>query len=1161
MCHHWSTRLQQQQQQQLQRPQPCAIIGAHVSKATEKLASLSAVFDLPVVSSSAMSPDLNDHDQYPTFLRTHTDVNGFGTMAVNYLVNNLGIDKFGLLYTNDGYGYGFSRSVLEAAGTVGAVAVGGGVPYNPPKTRTTASSVANDDKNENEDDDDDEADLRNALQTLANTGCNYFIADFYAESFARVMELAAIYGIAGPGKFWLVSGTSDMAPFILGGALKLPKDSLAVKAIEGNGIYFCEGGVPGLGGSYDVFTQKWRGLGLLDDGGGGGSGSGSEQALRYINNKQPLKPDGISSYTFPPEFFTKKRPHHVVTFSYDAAVGLALSACEAWENNHNGRNGTSSSLGQTNKRAAFLRRRRRGLEDDENVHESDEAFTGRSHYEIFANRSFQGASGNVQFRPSFPTRTAESSYFVMANLRAVEDESRPTTHVKFMGSPVISYFDTDKSTWKVLGDKKFVYPDGSATPPIGMVPLEVEKGWSSGQTVGITLVAVLLPIALVALFLYKRDKKRRMNMGLWAVKVSELQFDDPPIVIGRGTFGLVLLANYRGTQVAVKRVIPPRSAKPKTDMGRQSGGTNSSNRPLDNKFDLSNQYRSNGQGLGSGGLGSGEALVKERIRRGSVHMSDSDEEDFWDDNNPYHSNGSIPQADTPPVIEMPLSLGVMSGVQQASGGMLKKGTASKKQHGQKSSSIFALKTSKPDDHERLKSDFIVEMQQLSRLRHPCICTVMGAVIEAASEPMLVMEYMQMGSLFSLLHNETVALSGEILLPILQDVSKGLRFLHTAGPPVLHGDLKSANILVDSRFHGKVADFGLSQKKTIGAAGTPYWMASELLRGESENTPASDVYSFGIVLYEAYSRKVPYEGENYDEVIKLVMDPRVQKRPPVPPDCPSQIQSMMLECLVNDANKRPTFEELDIRLRRLTADSVNPAESFRSMQSKKNQNSRTDEIFYDNFPPKFAEALREGRKVEPEARECVTIFFSDIVGYTDMTSKMSPIKVSNMLDRLYLKFDELSRKHDIFKVETIGDAYMAVTNLIKDQSDHTKRVAAFSVEALKAANETVFDEDDPSLGSVRIRVGIHSGPVVANVVGSRNLKFSIFGDTVNVASRMESNSLPNRIHSSERAARLLQKQDPNMPIRKRGTIEIKGKGPMRTVWINEKCPTERGEELQ
>ena len=104
--------------------------------------------------------------------------------------------------------------------------------------------------------------------------------------------------------------------------------------------------------------------------------------------------------------------------------------------------------------------------------------------------------------------------------------------------------------------------------------------------------------------------------------------------------------------------------------------------------------------------------------------------------------------------------------------------------------------------------------------------------------------MDHGSLYDLLHNETMVIEGEILLPILRDVSQGVRFLHSADPQVIHGDLKAANILVDSRFHAKVADFGLSQKKNLGGTGTPYWMAPELLRRESSNTAMTDVYSFG-----------------------------------------------------------------------------------------------------------------------------------------------------------------------------------------------------------------------------------------------------------------------------------------------------------------------------
>jgi serine/threonine protein kinase len=348
-----------------------------------------------------------------------------------------------------------------------------------------------------------------------------------------------------------------------------------------------------------------------------------------------------------------------------------------------------------------------------------------------------------------------------------------------------------------------------------------------------------------------------------------------------------------------------------------------------------------------------------------------------------------------------------------------------------------------------------------------VCT--GAVIERRTEPMLVMEYMEYGSLYDLLHNDTIVIDGELLLPILRDVAQGMRFLHASEPKVIHGDLKTQNILVDSKFRAKVADFGLSQKKNVIGSGTrkskppsqiyvcgdvrllflllgqyhelllrgslhvtqndtkwthtvslnsrfkrvtAYWMSPELLRGESNSTAASDVYAFGICLYEVYSRRDPYEGENPREVLRLVADKKINMRPPVPDNCPARVQALMEDCLVMDPDQRPTFKELDQRLKRADAQNIDPCRRGDDLCEGGRRKSIS---LFDIFPKHVAESLRDGKKVEPEHRDCVTILFCDIVGFTDISASLDPRKVANLLDRLYHKFDDLSGEHDVFKV--------------------------------------------------------------------------------------------------------------------------------------------------
>eukprot|EP00547_Thalassionema_nitzschioides_P009863 CAMPEP_0194225370 /NCGR_PEP_ID=MMETSP0156-20130528/39458_1 /TAXON_ID=33649 /ORGANISM="Thalassionema nitzschioides, Strain L26-B" /LENGTH=1223 /DNA_ID=CAMNT_0038957291 /DNA_START=131 /DNA_END=3802 /DNA_ORIENTATION=+ len=1025
------------------KPQPCAILGSEISTVTSKLATLSGVFDLFQVSSSALSSELDDLKQYPLFARSHTDVAGFGEMSISFLKSK-NINTFCTLVPNDSYGMGFQQSVLQTAAS-------NGMRHFSSSYLTTLTSKTEID-----------ADIKGALQVLKDSRCNYIIGAFYTKFLSIIMGIAYDMGLAGPGKFWLISGTASVAPFTLSGNFIVEKESSAAKAIAGNGITFCRGGIPGVGGNYDKFTQAWRNIGE------------SPEALDYLNSKQPVLVNGDASCTKPADFFSQGLPHHISTFTYDAIVSLGVSACDAM-------NSTENNI----------------------------VFSSKEHRDSFASKSFRGASGDFILRENFPTRTADSSYFVMVNMK--ENELNDT-HVSYKGSPLVYYWDSGDRQWERRQDSTFIYSDGTTTPPVEMdeLPIENEDNILLPILLGAGFFILLLVILVAAYVIHKNNRAD----AFWQVKLEELEFEDPPEILGRGTFGLVLVARYRGTEVAVKRVIPSKESSVDVDKGSSSSGRRGSG-----VFEL-------------------EDDDIEAARSAPTKKAINAEESTEEDSNLSRENAPLVKTPTPGTRS---GSGIFQGTKKGSG-IFQSAISSRK--GKAVTSI--LRTIRGiDSYDVLKREFIAEMRLLAKLRHPCITTVMGAVLDGVNEPMLVMECMERGSLHDILHNKTMELDGELILPLLSDITQGMRFLHCANPAVIHGDLKSANVLVDRKFRAKVADFGLSQKKRMGASGTPYWMSPELLRGESDNTTMSDVYAFGIILYEVYSRKNPYEGEDYNEVISAVKDPILNKRPPVPAECPSQLSSLMRDCIVSDPEKRPDSSEIDERLKRLDAELTEPIRL-----EKEQRNTKTNKLLFDVFPKPIAEALRDGRKIEPTCHELVTIFFSDIVGFTNMSSTLSPMKVSDMLDRLYNAFDNLSQKHDVFKVETIGDAYMAVTNLVKDQPDHAKRIADFAVGAVKAANGTLIDTENPSMGYVEIRVGFHSGSVVANVVGTRNPRYCLFGDTVNTASRMESNSEVNRIHCSESSASCLKAQNPAMPLVSRGAIPVKGKGTMKTFWVNE-----------
>ncbi|XP_041098969.1 soluble guanylate cyclase 88E-like [Polyodon spathula] len=213
-----------------------------------------------------------------------------------------------------------------------------------------------------------------------------------------------------------------------------------------------------------------------------------------------------------------------------------------------------------------------------------------------------------------------------------------------------------------------------------------------------------------------------------------------------------------------------------------------------------------------------------------------------------------------------------------------------------------------------------------------------------------------------------------------------------------------------------------------------------------------------------------------------------------------------------------------------------------------EKKRGDSLLYAMIPRAVADRLRKGItaletcQVFPD----VTILFSDVVKFNEICIHITPMQVVDMLNEIYIVFDTLSEKHNVYKVETIRDAYMVVAGVPNKTTFHAHHICDMALDMLSSIDHL----KDPSTGdNIQIRVGIHSGMVVAAVVGLKMPRYCLFGDTVNTASRMESNGVGMQIHISQTSKDHLE-HEPYI-IEERGKIFVKGKGYMKTYWLKGK----------
>ena len=206
-----------------------------------------------------------------------------------------------------------------------------------------------------------------------------------------------------------------------------------------------------------------------------------------------------------------------------------------------------------------------------------------------------------------------------------------------------------------------------------------------------------------------------------------------------------------------------------------------------------------------------------------------------------------------------------------------------------------------------------------------------------------------------------------------------------------------------------------------------------------------------------------------------------------------------------------------------------------------EQAKSEGLLLNILPAPVAARLKDDGSTIADGFAEVSVLFADIVGFTVLSAQVSPGELVQMLDQVFARFDALADKHGIEKIKTIGDAYMAASGLPEPRADHAEALASMALD-MRAALRDVNTELGTSLD---IRIGLHTGPVVAGVIGTRKFIYDLWGDTVNTASRMESHGEPSAIHVSEPMAALLRGR---FSLEERGENEVKGKGRMRTFFL-------------
>jgi len=208
-----------------------------------------------------------------------------------------------------------------------------------------------------------------------------------------------------------------------------------------------------------------------------------------------------------------------------------------------------------------------------------------------------------------------------------------------------------------------------------------------------------------------------------------------------------------------------------------------------------------------------------------------------------------------------------------------------------------------------------------------------------------------------------------------------------------------------------------------------------------------------------------------------------------------------------------------------------------------EHKKSELILGNIFPRKIVERLKNGETLIADRYLETTILFSDLVGFTDLTHTMSPHDLVKLLDKVITGFDKLSEELHIEKIKTIGDAYLVVSGLPDENTNHAPDMCRMALAMLRVIEDLNRRENI----NLQIRIGMHSGPVIGGVIGPKKFTFDLWGDTVNLASRLETTGIPGQIQVSQTTYDLVKEQ---FRFETRSAMEIKGYGTINTYMLQD-----------